>query len=213
MLENNRILVSRNMDMMDIDKIIEKTQQYERLRSELITEIQFMVSRARTLTEWLNSLAATDDSINDISEYEMYEELYCLEGIDENNDLEMTRYFDLVIDLKYKLDSLEELLGNKIRWKIYVLHCNLTDKSKSSIPATQAKSSHLQHEVHEVIDRMWFYQNNICYKIYDKITRLGWIGHMGFKNNDYYWEIKLIYDVVILQFEALLLRKDYIAVH
>lgn len=37
--------------MMDIDKIIEKTQQYERLRSELITEIQFMVSRARTLTE------------------------------------------------------------------------------------------------------------------------------------------------------------------
>ena len=101
--------------MMDIDKIIEKTQQYERLRSELITEIQFMVSRARTLTELLNSLAATDDSINDISEYEMYEELYCLEDIDENNDLEMTRYFDLVIDLKYKLDSLEELLGNKIR--------------------------------------------------------------------------------------------------
>lgn len=68
MLENNRILVSRNMDMMDIDKIIEKTQQYERLRSELITEIQFMVSRAKTLTESLNSLAATDDSINDISD-------------------------------------------------------------------------------------------------------------------------------------------------
>jgi len=61
--------------MMDIDKIIEKTQQYERLRSELITEIQLMVSRARTLTESLNSLAATDDSINDILEYEMYEEL------------------------------------------------------------------------------------------------------------------------------------------
>jgi hypothetical protein len=68
MLENNRMLVSRNMDMMDIDKIIEKTQQYERLRSELITEIQFMVSRAKTLTESLNSLAATDDSINDISD-------------------------------------------------------------------------------------------------------------------------------------------------
>ena len=47
-----------------------------------------MVSRARTLIESLNSLAATDDSINDISEYEMYEELYCLEDIDENNDLE-----------------------------------------------------------------------------------------------------------------------------
>ena len=45
----------------------------------------------------------------------MYEELYCLEGIDENNDLEMTRYFNLVIDFKYKLDSLEELLNNKIR--------------------------------------------------------------------------------------------------
>jgi hypothetical protein len=45
----------------------------------------------------------------------MYEELYCLEDIDENNDLEMTRYFNLVIDVKYKLDSLEELLGNKIR--------------------------------------------------------------------------------------------------
>ena len=110
-----QLLVSRNMDMMDIDKIIEKTQQYERLRSELITEIQLMVSRARTLIESLNSLAATDDSINDISEYEMYEELYCLEDIDENNDLEMTRYFNLVIDFKYKLDSLEELLGNKIR--------------------------------------------------------------------------------------------------
>jgi hypothetical protein len=68
MLENNRMLVSRNMDMMDIDKIIEKTQQYERLRSELITEIQLMVSRARTLIESLNSLAATDDSINDISD-------------------------------------------------------------------------------------------------------------------------------------------------
>ena len=28
-------------------------------------------------------------------------------------------------------------------------------------------------QVYEVIDRMWFYQNNICYKIYDKITKLG----------------------------------------
>lgn len=25
-------------------------------------------------------------------------------------------------------------------------------------------------QVYEVIDRMWFYQNDICYKIYDKIT-------------------------------------------
>ena len=28
-------------------------------------------------------------------------------------------------------------------------------------------------QVYEVIDKMWFYQNNICYKIYDKITKLG----------------------------------------
>lgn len=27
-------------------------------------------------------------------------------------------------------------------------------------------------QVYEVIDRMWFYQNKICYKIYDKITKL-----------------------------------------
>lgn len=29
------------------------------------------------------------------------------------------------------------------------------------------------------------------------------------KNSDFYWEIKLFLDAVILQFEALLLRKDY----
>ena len=28
-------------------------------------------------------------------------------------------------------------------------------------------------QVYEVIDRMWFYQNNICYKIYEKTTKLG----------------------------------------
>lgn len=41
-------------------------------------------------------------------------------------------------------------------------------------------------QVYEVIDRMWFYQNNICYKIYEKTTKLGLIGHIGFKNNDYF---------------------------
>lgn len=112
---NNQILVNKIIDIMHIDKFIEKTQQYKKLRSELKSDIQLMVCRAKVLTETLYSVAATDDSIIDISEYEMYEELYCLEDIDENNDLEMTRYFDIVLDLKYKLDSLEELLGNKIR--------------------------------------------------------------------------------------------------
>ena len=27
-------------------------------------------------------------------------------------------------------------------------------------------------QVYEVIDRMWFYQNDICYKIYEKTTKL-----------------------------------------
>ena len=29
------------------------------------------------------------------------------------------------------------------------------------------------------------------------------------KNSDFYWEIKLFFDAILLQYEALLLRKDY----
>lgn len=99
---------------MNIDKFIEKTQQYKKLRSELKADIQLMVCRAKVLTETLYSVAATDDSIIDISEYEMYEELCCLEDIDETYECILS-HFDIILDLKYKLERLEEFLGNKIR--------------------------------------------------------------------------------------------------
>lgn len=76
---------------MHIDKFIEKTQQYKKLRSELKADIQLMVCRAKVLTETLYSVAATDDSIIDISEYEMYEELCCLEDIDETKEVYLSR--------------------------------------------------------------------------------------------------------------------------
>ena len=100
---------------MNIDKIIEKTQQYNKLRSELITEIEQIVSHAKALIETLYSVAATEDNIKDISEYEMDEELYGLANINVHNDRDLNIYFDILLDVMYKLNSLEKFLDDKIR--------------------------------------------------------------------------------------------------
>lgn len=100
---------------MDIDKIIEKTQQYNKLRSELVTEIEQIVSHAKALIETLYSVAATDDNIKDISEYEMDEELHGLANINVHNDRDLNIYFDILLDVMYKLNSLEKFLDDKIR--------------------------------------------------------------------------------------------------
>jgi uncharacterized coiled-coil DUF342 family protein len=68
---------------MDIDKLIEKTQSYRQLRSEIISEIQQIVSKAKVINEILYSVAATEENI-DMSEALMDNEINYLSDIDED---------------------------------------------------------------------------------------------------------------------------------
>ena len=91
---------------MDIDKLIEKTQSYRQLRSEIVSEIQQIVSKAKVINEILYSIAATEENA-DTSEVLMDNEINYLSDIDEDTDYDLCHYFDELLELKYKLDSVE----------------------------------------------------------------------------------------------------------
>ncbi len=91
---------------MDIDKLIEKTQNYRQLRSEIIYEIQQIVSKAKVINEIVYSVAATEENL-DTSEVLMDNEINYLSDIDEDTCYDLCHYFDELLELKYKLDSVE----------------------------------------------------------------------------------------------------------
>ena len=95
---------------MDIDKLIEKTQNYRQLRSEIISEIQQIVSKAKVINEILYSVAATEENI-DMSEALMDNEINYLSDIDEETCYDLCHYFDELLELKYKLDSVEAYIS------------------------------------------------------------------------------------------------------
>ena len=95
---------------MDIDKLIEKTQNYRQLRSEIISEIQQIVSKAKVINEILYSVAATEENI-DMSEALMDNEINYLSDIDEDTCYDLCHYFDELLELKYKLDSVEAYIS------------------------------------------------------------------------------------------------------
>lgn len=97
---------------MDIDKLIEKTQSYRQLRSEIISEIQQIVSKAKFINEILYSVAATEENI-DMSEALMDNEINYLSDIDEDTCYDICHYFDELLELKYKLDSVEAYISQE----------------------------------------------------------------------------------------------------
>lgn len=97
---------------MDIDKLIEKTQNYRQLRSEIISEIQQIVSKAKVINEIVYSVAATEENL-DTSEVLMDNEINYLSDIDEDTCYDLCHYFDELLELKYKLDSVEAYISQE----------------------------------------------------------------------------------------------------
>ena len=97
---------------MDIDKLIEKTQSYRQLRSEIIYEIRQIVSKTKVINEILYSVAATEENI-DMSEALMDNEINYLSDIDEDTSYDISHYFDELLELKFKLDSVEAYLSQE----------------------------------------------------------------------------------------------------
>ncbi len=97
---------------MDIDKLIEKTQNYRQLRSEIIYEIQQIVSKAKVINEIVYSVAATEENL-DTSEVLMDNEINYLSDIDEDTCYDLCHYFDELLELKYKLDSVEAYISQE----------------------------------------------------------------------------------------------------
>ena len=97
---------------MDIDKLIEKTQNYRQLRSEIISEIQQIVSKAKVINEIVYSVAATEENL-DTSEVLMDNEINYLSDIDEDSCYNICHYFDELLELKYKLDSVEAYISQE----------------------------------------------------------------------------------------------------
>ena len=97
---------------MDIDKLIEKTQSYRQLRSEIIYEIRQIVSKTKVINEILYSVAATEENI-DMSEALMDNEINYLSDIDEDSCYNICHYFDELLELKYKLDSVEAYISQE----------------------------------------------------------------------------------------------------
>lgn len=97
---------------MDIDILIEKTQSYRQLRSEIISEIQQIVSKAKVINEIVYSVAATEENI-DMSEVLMDNEINYLSDIDEDTCYDLCHYFDELLELKYKLDSVEAYISQE----------------------------------------------------------------------------------------------------
>lgn len=97
---------------MDIDKLIEKTQNYRQLRSEIIYEIQQIVSKAKVINEIVYSVAATEENL-DTSEVLMDNEINYLSDIDEDTCYNLCHYFDELLELKYKLDSVEAYISQE----------------------------------------------------------------------------------------------------
>lgn len=97
---------------MDIEKIIEQTESYHQLRSEIISEIQQIVSKAKVINEIVYSVAATEENI-DMSEVLMDNEINYLSDIDEDTCYDLCHYFDELLELKYKLDSVEAYISQE----------------------------------------------------------------------------------------------------
>lgn len=97
---------------MDIDKLIEKTQNYRQLRSEIISEIQQIVSKAKVINEIVYSVAATEENL-DTSEVLMDNEINYLSDIDEDTCYDLCHYFDELLELKYKLNSVEAYISQE----------------------------------------------------------------------------------------------------
>lgn len=95
---------------MDIDKLIEKTQRYRQLRTEIISEIPQIVSKAKVINEILYSIVAIEENI-DISESLMDYEIDYLSDINEDTCYDISHYFDELLELKYKLDSAEAYIS------------------------------------------------------------------------------------------------------
>ena len=100
---------------MDFETILQKTQEYQKLRSELINEIQQLVSKAKIIQEIIYSVTYTDEDTADQTDYSMDALIERLDFVEEDMDHDLDHYIDDAQELIIQINQIEGMLEDRLR--------------------------------------------------------------------------------------------------
>lgn len=100
---------------MDLDKVLFKTQEYQALRSELIHDIQQLVSKAKIISEIIYSVTYTDEDIAEQTDFSVDDLIQRLGFIEEDMGYDLDNYIDDVHELIIQINKIEAMLAERAR--------------------------------------------------------------------------------------------------
>ena len=100
---------------MDLDELLFKTQEYQVLRSELIHEIQQLVSKAKNISEIIYSVTYTDEDIAEQTDFSMDDLIQRLGFVEEDMGYDLDNYIDDVHELIIQINMIEAMLAERAR--------------------------------------------------------------------------------------------------
>lgn len=100
---------------MDLDELLFKTHEYQVLRSELIHEIQQLVSKAKNISEIIYSVTYTDEDIAEQTDFSMDDLIQRLGFVEEDMGYDLDNYIDDVHELIIQINMIEAMLAERAR--------------------------------------------------------------------------------------------------
>ena len=100
---------------MDLDELLFKTHEYQALRSELIHEIQQLVSKAKIISEIIYSVTYTDEDIAEQTDFSMDDLIQRLGFVEEGMGYDLDNYIDDVHELIIQINMIEAMLAERAR--------------------------------------------------------------------------------------------------
>lgn len=100
---------------MDLDVLKLKAQEYQRLRNELIHEIQQLVSKAKIISEIIYSVTYTDEDIAEQTDFSMDDLIQRLGFVEEDMGYDLDNYIDDVHELIIQINMIEAMLAERAR--------------------------------------------------------------------------------------------------
>ena len=100
---------------MDLDELLFKTREYQALRSELIHEIQQLVSKAKIISEIIYSVTYTDEDIAEQTDFSMDDLIQRLGFVEEDMGYDLDNYIDDVHELIIQINMIEAMLAERAR--------------------------------------------------------------------------------------------------
>ena len=100
---------------MDLDELLFKTQEYQVLRSELIHEIQQLVSKAKNISEIIYSVTYTDEDIAEQTDFSMDDLIQRLGFVEEDMGYDLDNYIDDFHELIIQINMIEAMLAERAR--------------------------------------------------------------------------------------------------